>query len=136
MKKWKATILSLLTVTAAATLTAAGLCAQNSLISAHADTLQGERLVTPSSYEEYLSLSTPADVAATDGYVAIADGNTLYLFDKDRNLWQEYIHLGTITKVAFGSRDTLYFLDGQTNKLYRLPYGNGGILLHLLYSRR
>ena len=120
MKKWKATILSLLTVTAAATLTAAGLCTQNSLISAHADTLQGERLVTPSSYEEYLSLSTPADVAATDGYVAIADGNTLYLFDKDRNLWQEYTHLGTITKVAFGSRDTLYFLDGQTNKLYSL----------------
>ena len=120
MKKWKATILSFLTVTAAATLTVAGLCAQKSSISAHADTLQGEQLLAPSSYEEYLSLSAPSDVAATDGYIAIADGNTLYVFDKDRNLWQEYAHTSPITKLDFGSRDTLYFLDGETNKLYSL----------------
>ena len=120
MKKWKATILSFLTVTAAATLTVAGLCAQKSTLSASANTLQGEQLVTPSSYEEYLSLSAPSDVAATDGYIAIADGNALFVFDKDRNLWQEYTHESTITKLGFGSRDTLYFLDGQTNKLYAL----------------
>lgn len=120
MRKWKTTILSLLTVTAAATLTVAGLCAQKSSISASANTLQGEQLITPSSYEEYLSLSAPSDVAATDGYIAIADGSSLFVFDKDRGIWQEYAHPGPITKVGFGSRDTLYFLDGQTNKLYSL----------------
>ena len=105
-------------LTAAAMLTAMGLCAQNAPISAHADTLQGEKLVTPSSYEEYLSLNAPADVAATDDYIAIADGKTLFIFDKDRNTWQEYTHSGVITKLHFGNRDQLYFLDGQTNQLY------------------
>jgi hypothetical protein len=120
MKKWKATILSLLTITAATTLTAAVFCAQKTPVSALADTPQGEILVTPSSYEEYLSLTAPTDVAATDGYVAIADGRTLFLFDRDRNAWQEYTHANPITKIDFGSRDELYFLDGQTNKLYVL----------------
>ena len=118
MKKTKATILSLLTLTAAMTLTAAGLCAQKSPLSALAETSQSERLIAPSSYEEYLSLTAPTDVAATDGYVAIADGKTLFVFDKDNNLWQEYVHSNPITKLHFGSRDELYFLDGQTNALY------------------
>ena len=121
MKKWKATILSLLTLTAATALSAAGLLAQKTPITAQAEDIrptQGEQLVTPSSYEEYLSLTAPSDVAATDSYVAVADGNTLFIFDKDCNTWQSYTHSGVITKLHFGSRDQLYFLDGQTNKLY------------------
>lgn len=120
MRKTRATILSLLTLTAAATLTVAGFCAQKAPLSASAEASQGECLVTPFSYEEYLSLTTPTDVAATDGYIAIADGNTLFVFDKDRTLWQEYVHTNTITKLHFASRDELYFLDGQTNGLYAL----------------
>ena len=118
MKKLRATILSLLTITAAATLTATGLCAQKAPLLAQADVPQGEQLITPSTYEEFLSLTAPTDVAATDGYIAIADGSTLFIFDKDRNIWQEYSHANIITKLQFGSRDQLYFLDGQTNKLY------------------
>ena len=148
MNTWKRTILSLLTITAAATLTAAGLCAPKTPLSAQANTAQastaqtqtplpsqtrtmqanttqiktpqGEKLVTPSTYEEYLSLTAPADVAATDGYIAIADGKNLFVFDKDHATWQKYVHENTIAKLHFGSRDQLYFLDGQAHRLYTL----------------
>lgn len=39
-------------------------------------------LLLPATYEQYLDLNAPSSVAATDGYIAVADGNTIYLYDR------------------------------------------------------
>ena len=83
-----------------------------------------ETLVAPLSYEQYLSLTAPMDVAATDNHVAIADGETIFLFDRAKGIWQEYTHSGSVTKLQFGSMDELYFLDGSTNGVCVLDVAN------------
>lgn len=114
-------ILSLFTLAAAATLVATGLCAQKTVATADASkAVATETLVSPLSYEQYLSLNAPMDVAATDNRVAIADGSTLFLFDRAKGVWQEYTHSSSVTKLQFGSMDELYFLDGNTNAVYVL----------------
>ncbi len=112
----KKIFLSLLTL---ATITAAGGFSIAQSLSATAEEPLAERLLTPSSYEEYLSLNAPVDVAVTDRYTAIADGNILYLFNRDTNAWQAYAHPQPITQIGFGERDKLYFLD-DTTALYLL----------------
>ena len=123
MKKITATILSALAFTALCASGTALSCAQN--IPAFAQT-QSEvaaefimplsnvittELVAPTSYEQYLALTEPADVAATNNSVAIADGNTLYVFDRVDNLYREYEHAAPIDKVAFDGNGNLYFLS-------------------------
>ena len=39
-------------------------------------------LLLPASYEQYLELNAPSSVAATEDYLAVADGNTIYLYDR------------------------------------------------------
>lgn len=118
MRKIKATILSLLTLTAATALGAAGAFAQKTPLSVQAATTQGEQLIAPSTYEEYLTLFAPSDVAATDTHLAIADGKTLYLLDKSEGVWKKYVHTDDITKLDFGNGRQLYFLD-KASKLYQ-----------------
>lgn len=121
MKKRTAKILSLFTLAAAATLAATGLCAQKTVAkAATAESVLEETLLLPVSYEEYLALNSPMDVAATDGNVAIADGETLFLFDRSQGVWRTYTHTSPITKLHFGSREELYFLDGDANAVYVL----------------
>ncbi len=119
MTTCKKTILSLCLLTAAASLTATGLCTQKTAVSAQ-ETTPVERLLSPTSYEEYLRLNAPADAAATDGYIAVADGNILYTFNRDSGAWQQYAHTNPITKIAFGGREELFFLDQTSNALYKL----------------
>ncbi len=127
MKKIKATILSLLTLATATTLCATGIFAQKSpSLGAKADlqtvqaTAQGERLLSPTSYQQYLTLVAPTDVAVKGKYTAISDGNVLHLCNEtgETPLWHTYTHPNRITKLQFGSEDVLYFLDGDTNALY------------------
>ena len=121
MKKRTATILSLCSLAAAAMLTATGLCAQKTVAKADAPAdASTESLLLPVSYEQYLSLNAPMDVAATDNHVAIADGDTIFLFDRAKGIWQAYTHSGLVTKLHFGSMDELYFLDGNDNGIYTL----------------
>lgn len=116
MRKITVTILSLLSLTALSVASAAGLCAQKP-ITATAETTQtptaSERLLAPDSYEEYLRLTAPADVAVNDRYVAISEQNFIFIFDRTENLWQKYVHSERITKLGFGRRNDLYFLDGK-----------------------
>ncbi len=120
MRKITATTISLLTLAAATTALAAGLCAHNAPVKANASDDVGKRLVCPLSYEEYLTLDQPSDTAVTDDYVAVADGKEIYLFVKSSGVWTKYDHSSPVTKLAFGGRDALYFLDGQTNALFLL----------------
>ena len=87
---------------------AAGLCAQKQPITASANTHSVE-LISPTSYEQYLSLTAPTAVAATDNYTAIADGKTLYVYDGAT--YREYIHDEEITQLAFDDLDNIYFLS-------------------------
>ena len=71
-----------------------------------------DTLLSPLSYEEYLSLDEPADVAVTDGYTAIADGNRLHVFNRAKNEYRTLsMPSGTITKIQFDDNDNLYVLD-------------------------
>jgi len=78
-------------------------------------------MIAPSSYEQYLSLSAPTDVAVTKDYTAIADDNVIYVFDREDNLYRQYTHTvnnentkNTVTKLQFDQSDNLYFLDAST----------------------
>ena len=87
-------------------------------------------LVTPGSYQEYLTLNNPYDLAVSENYTAIADGNTIYVYGKDNTLYETYVHEenasdpnnNVITKLAFAENNTLYFLDG-TSSLYSFHPG-------------
>ena len=75
-------------------------------------------LLSPSSYEEYLPLNAPADVAATEDYTAIADGNVIYVYDRADDVYRKYTHdtpsQNKIKKIQFADNGKLYFLDAST----------------------
>ena len=77
------------------------------------------QLLSPHSYEEYLRLNTPSDAAVTGNYTAIADGETIFLFDRDENEYFAYEHKSKVTKLQFDLSETLYFLD-EDMRLYTL----------------
>ncbi len=84
-------------------------------------------LIAPTSYEQYLRLASPQSVAATDGYLAIADGSTLYVYDEADGLYREYVHTESVQKLAFDGSGNLYFLSHL--RLYKLTpeaLKNGG----------
>ena len=130
MKKIAVTILSTLACGAFILTGAAGFCAletpldltNNTTIVARADasqtsdsslvrSTQPTQLLSPQSYEEYLRLNAPSDAAVTGNYTAIADGTTIYLFDRATNKYYEYSHEKKVTKLQFSTSETLYFLD-------------------------
>lgn len=85
-----------------------------------------DQLITPSSYEQYLELNTPSDVAVNERFTAISDGNVIYLYDCVENVYRKYEHLqnadqskNDVTKLQFSDDGTLFFSDKSTS-LYRL----------------
>ncbi len=125
MKKIVATILSVLSFGGVLLPAAAPLCAQNfatptqvdaqtvtpSITDAQQATAPSTALLSPTTYEEYLSLQTPTDVALSGNYTAIADGNTIYLFHRAKNRYYAYEHLKKVGKLQFDLSERLYFLD-------------------------
>lgn len=86
------------------------------------------QLLSPQSYEEYLHLETPSDVAVTGNYTAIADGESIFVYDRDGDEYHEYEHHGKVTKLQFDLSETLYFLD-EDMRLHTLDpqiLSNGG----------
>ena len=80
------------------------------------------KLLAPSSYEQYLPLTAPADVSVTKNHTAIADGNVLYVYDRADDVYRAYEHTqntaasqNQIVRLQFADADTLYFLDASTN---------------------
>lgn len=111
MRKFKTALVSILAFTAL-TASWAGICYADE-ISAKATTAEPKtELLTPSSYEEYLSLENPSSTAVTDEYTAIADGKVIYLYDRATGNYRQYEHGQSVTKLQFSDMDTLYFLDG------------------------
>lgn len=104
------TILSLALFSALLFAGAAGLCTQKSPLTASAES-SPPVLISPSDYKQYLSLTAPTAVAATDDYTAIADGKVLHVYDRSANLYREYTHSDDITQIAFDHAGNLYFLS-------------------------
>ena len=77
-----------------------------------------DELIAPTSYEQYLNLTAPNDVAVNERYVAISDENVIYVYDSVDNLYREYTHENyKIAKMQFSDSGSLYFAD-ETAKLY------------------
>ncbi len=82
-------------------------------LSAAALTREDAALFLPGSYEQYLALESPKDVSVNDSHIAIADGNSIYLYTRGTEEYRVYTH-GT-PSATFGKiqlvGDTLYFTD-------------------------
>ena len=80
-----------------------------------------ERLIAPQTYEEYLPLTSPTDVAVSENYTAIADGSSIYVYDRQEGEYRKYAHgeenapESTVTKLQFDEYGTLYFLDSSVS---------------------
>ncbi len=93
--------------------------AQDSSLTALASSPSIEaELISPASYEQHLNLVAPIAVAVAEGSVAIADGNTLYVYDKADNVYRTYTHTSAINKIEFDGEGNLYFLSAP--RLYKL----------------
>ncbi len=105
MRKIFATILSICTLGVASLLPTTGLLSQK--------TLQATAQTTASTC-----------TAATDGYTAVAHGQTVYILNKaDGNFWQTYEHTDNVTHMEFDANGNLYLLDEEATAdqpLYRL----------------
>lgn len=120
---------SIFTIVLCAALLAPGAVSAEALETpAGATVLPAEELsvVMPSSYEQYLNLNAPTDVAANDDYLAISDGNLVHLYSRATGYYFTYTHtvnadtrLNVVSCMEFGADGYLYFNDTST-KLYTL----------------
>ena len=90
--------------------------------SSAANEVSQDTLITPTSYEQYLPLQAPADVAVSDDFTAIADGNLIYVYNKTRQVYRTYAHtanstedLNVVANLEFSQYGDLYFIDGNAH---------------------
>ncbi|MBO5335012.1 MAG: hypothetical protein J6A87_03445 [Clostridia bacterium] len=83
---------------------------------------QQDTLITPTTYEQYLPLNAPTDVAVCDDFTAIADGSKIYVYNDFYDLYRVYEHtanatadLNTVANLEFSSAGDLYFIDGNAH---------------------
>ena len=82
-------------------------------------TRENASLFLPESYEQYLSLQTPADVAFSDRYIAVADGNTLYLSERGENAaYTSYTASAAIAKIQFADERLYFTVRGTSNSFW------------------
>ena len=76
-------------------------------------TTDNASLFLPESYEQYLELDSPTDVAFSQGYIAIADGSFIYVYDRAENIYRLYEHTAqvSVSKLQFSDAGRLYFSD-------------------------
>ena len=66
-------------------------------------------------------MENPADVAVCDDYLAVADGNGIFVYDKKDGVYRKYVHeqnadapKNVVTKLQFDNAGNLYLLDSST----------------------
>ena len=75
----------------------------------------GTSLLTPQYYEEYLELENPSGVAFNDDYIAVADGNVIYLYDRAAGTYSEKaLEEGTSVSSLNFYGNNLYFVAKTT----------------------
>ncbi|MBR2321370.1 MAG: hypothetical protein IKA57_04465 [Clostridia bacterium] len=124
MKTFKRTILSIAALTALSCIGAASLCAKkNPSVVANADVSNVE-LLSPESYVQYLPLVAPTDIAVTENFTAIADGQKIYVYEGNitgnvQGEYRIYTHKEAVSELSFDDNNNLYFLSEF--ELYKLP---------------
>lgn len=90
-------------------------------------TTQNAALFLPERYEEYLPLEKPSSIAMCENFVAIADGTTLYLYERATGEYTAYTPTKNIASPApdigtinFSDDETLYF--SVQGSLYRYDF--------------
>lgn len=81
-------------------------------------------LFLPGSYEEYLPLEDPSDAAMNGETIAVADGSTLYLYDREEGIYSSYTHRSALSELMFTEDGRLFFND-QNAHLYRFDLASG-----------
>ncbi|MGN1235255.1 MAG: hypothetical protein ACI4U2_04690, partial [Christensenellaceae bacterium] len=78
-------------------------------------------VVLPSTYEQYLALKNPSDIAVHSSYLAVSDNNTIYVYDRAAEQYWEYNHtmntdtrLNTVACLEFTMEGLLFFTDSST----------------------
>lgn len=76
-------------------------------------TTENAQLFLPASYEQYLSLSNPTDVAVCEKYIAVADGSTIYVCERETQTYGSFNVGGSVTvdKIQFSDENDLYYSD-------------------------
>ncbi len=81
-------------------------------------TSENSQLFLPTSYEQYLELESPVDIAVCERYIAVAEQDTLYVYDRTdgQATYHTYRHgpdhnQANISKIQFSDEGNLYFSD-------------------------
>lgn len=120
MKKIGWTICTYLACAAGAVALAAGsLCLK---IEANAENNGQETLLAPSTYQQFLALENPTDVAVCEDYTAIADGNVIYIYDAAENCYTQFTHevdgqsdiQNVVQCLGYSASGKLYYADSSS----------------------
>ena len=111
MKKFQKVLVSIFTFTALA-LSGTAVARMDASATESATVKPQTQLISPTSYQQYLSLTNPSSTSVTEEYTAIADGENIYIYDGATGNYRKYEHTQNVTKVQFSDDDKLYFLDG------------------------
>ncbi len=137
IRKFAGTLLAAAIAATSASALLAALPAGNAAAEAEPATLTNENaaLFLPDSYEQYLALDNPTSVAMSGDYIAIADGNILYIYDRAKNTYSAFSHYSyehtdnteniskvQIAEVAGADNDRIFFSDTSTH-LYEYETG-------------
>lgn len=109
---------------------------------AHADTAAAVELTKdnaalflPETYEQYLNLDSPASFDISEEYTVVADGHTLYIYDRAKGEYTKYEHMNysqptehadiskvQIAEIPGAGNDRIFFSDGNSH-LYEYQFG-------------
>ena len=84
--------------------------------SARAEKTETWELFLPSSSEQFLPLTSPNDVAIGDNYIAVADGNVIYVYDRAAGRYNSYTGTAgdTYSSLCFYGEFLLFVPNGSS----------------------
>lgn len=75
-------------------------------------------LFLPSSPEQFLPLNSPNDVAISDDYIAVADGNKIYVYDRAAQTYSTFTGTAGLTYSSLCFYDTYLFFVPSGSETY------------------
>lgn len=68
-------------------------------------------LLMPSSYEQFLPMDSVSGISVSDGYIAVADGSSIYVYDGTE--YRTFEHSVSVGQLEFDENHVLYFVDSN-----------------------
>ena len=94
--------------------------------SARAEKTETWELFLPSSSEQFLPLTSPTDYAINENYIAISQGNTIYLYDKTAadgyKAFTDDYEIGSLNFYEYDGGTYLYYVSRQSGSLNQIRY--------------